>query len=246
DAKPAPVQAFEQVQPISQACVGLRLRLNRKLGSEHPGHSELATLADRQLLASNRKCVRERSRPDVDIQAAFQVGQGLTVGPMPVALTICPKAQRPRGSLRHEVQLGVTELPSGVPGEAVTQAKRPLLFVHREDHAVRFTLLQEQVLESHADAVWVPKWSPTNRALSCVRHRVDEIEAQTFGRGATARCQESRASIRSIQAETRGNSCSEIPAGTRNVNVLASAKSASESSPATHSRCSSPCSSTAR
>src|SRR5690606_21717204 len=105
-----PVEHFEAVAIRIQACIGLRLRLHLKLWSANPRSADLAPLADCHWLATDRECVREWRRPDIDVQASLKCAQRPPCAILPAALAIRTQLQRvvARGAGHSKIRLAQT------------------------------------------------------------------------------------------------------------------------------------------
>jgi hypothetical protein len=138
-----PVEILEEIEAVGQPCIGLCLRMNRQVRPEDPSHAELPPLTDSHRLAENREAVGEWSRPDINIQAAIEVVDGLPIAVSPVTLSICLQTKRSGKAGRGEHQLGIVKPPRFVPAEPIRKPERIVLFVEREDNAVGKVLCQE-------------------------------------------------------------------------------------------------------
>src|SRR5262245_51645241 len=58
------VEVLEEIEPVGQPCIGLRLWMYRQVRCEDPGHAELPPRADSYRLAAYREAVGERSWPN--------------------------------------------------------------------------------------------------------------------------------------------------------------------------------------
>src|SRR5688572_13402585 len=63
-AKIAAVEVLEEVEPVREPRIRLRLWMNRHVRREDPGHEELPSVADRHRFTANREAVGEWSRPE--------------------------------------------------------------------------------------------------------------------------------------------------------------------------------------
>ena len=86
--EPGPIHAFEEIEPVFQPGVCLRLGHDLEVMRRHPGHSVLLTLSDLQLAAPYRKAIGKRRGPDVDVDATIEVREVLAQGiaPAPTAV----------------------------------------------------------------------------------------------------------------------------------------------------------------
>jgi hypothetical protein len=136
------VEVLEEVEPVPQARIGLRLGVHCQVRRQDPSHAELPPLTDRHRLAANREGIGERGWPDIDIYAAIELVDGPAIAVSPSTLAVRLQTQRLDRALRRDDQLGIEEPPRFVPGQAVGEPERTMLLVEREDDAVSRTLSQ--------------------------------------------------------------------------------------------------------
>jgi hypothetical protein len=115
DGKPcfeaAAVKTLEEIEPIGQPGIGLRLRLNRQVRRKDPSHAELTPLTDCHRRAPNREAVGEGRWPDVDIEATIEILEGAAILVSPVTLSIRVQIQRPSEVISRSDQLSIAKPP---------------------------------------------------------------------------------------------------------------------------------------
>jgi hypothetical protein len=110
------VEVLEEVEPVGQPRIGLRLRANRQVRRVDPGHAKLPPLTDSHRLTANREAVGKGRWPDIDIQAAVELVDVPAIAVSPVAQAVRLQSQRSGGPFCVEYQFGIAELPRFVPG----------------------------------------------------------------------------------------------------------------------------------
>src|SRR5690606_24727021 len=147
-----------------QTRIGLRLRPYRQLWRRDPRHPEQLPLADRDRLATDRERVRERRRPDVDIDAAVELADRIATAVAPAAAAVRLEVQRAHGTLGRDDERRVLNSPRFVPRQAVREPERALLVVECEHDAVRRPLAHDEMLETDARAARAPERYPGDRS----------------------------------------------------------------------------------